>query len=93
MGDCYIRVFYRDKVIIRHLCSDVSGRGNQHHPATENVKKAYVFLNPTANNGDAKGKFQKFAAPILNLAEFEVILIEVSEITYACIFCILELYV
>ena len=64
-------------MIIRHLCSDVSGRGKQRHPATENVKKAYVFLNPTANNGDAKGKFQKFAAPILNLAEFEVILIEV----------------
>jgi len=74
------------------LCTDVSNRGKQHHPATENVKKAYVFLNPTANNGDAKGKFQKFAAPILNLAEFEVILIEVSEITYASIYCILELY-
>ena len=64
------------------MCSDVSGRGKQRHPAFENVKKAYVFLNPTANNGDAKGKFQKFAAPILNFAEFEVILIEVSEITY-----------
>lgn len=42
------------------------------------MKKAYVFFNPAANNGNARGNFEKFALPILNLAEFEVILIEVQ---------------
>ena len=72
--------YFRYRVITRHICSEISGRANETHPATENVKKAYVFLNPSADNGNARGKFEKYALPILNLAEFEVILIEVHNI-------------
>ena len=64
-------------MITRHICSEISDRAKETHSATENVKKAYVFLNPTADGGNARGKFEKFALPILNLAEFEVIMIEV----------------
>lgn len=67
---------YRNTVITRQICSEICGRAKETHPATENVKKAYVFFNPTADNGNARGNFEKFALPILNLAEFEVILIE-----------------
>lgn len=65
-------------MITRHICAEVCDRAKELHPATKNVKKAYVFFNPTANNGNAKGNFEKFALPILNLAEFEVIMIEVQ---------------
>ena len=70
-------IILRNTVITRHICSEICGRAKERHPATENVKKAYVFLNPTADNGNARGNFEKFALPILNLAEFEVIMIEV----------------
>ena len=70
-------IVLRNTVITRHICSEICGRAKERHPATENVKKAYVFLNPTADNGNARGNFEKFALPILNLAEFEVIMIEV----------------
>ena len=39
-----------------------------------------MFLNPTADKGNARGNFEKFALPILNLAEFEVIMIEVNTV-------------
>ena len=71
-------------MITRHICSEICERAKEIHPHTENVKKAYVFFNPTAGNGNARGYFEKFALPILNLAEFEVILIEVHWLS-ACI--------
>ena len=78
--DCCNREFvgFRNTVITRDICSGICERAKEAHPATENVKKAYVFFNPAANNGNARGNFEKFALPILNLAEFEVILIEVQ---------------
>ena len=57
---------------MRETCLKAKEYGNAKAPVNTKLKKVLVILNPAANNRKADENFEKFCAPILHLAGFDV---------------------
>lgn len=61
---------------MREYCTEAKKYGDVRAPIGAVMKKVLVILNPAANKRKAEDSFEKFCAPILNLAGFEVELVK-----------------
>lgn len=57
---------------MREYCLAAKEYGDTRAPTNASLKKVLVVLNPAANKRKAEENFEKFCAPILNLAGFTV---------------------
>ncbi|CRK95545.1 CLUMA_CG009010, isoform A [Clunio marinus] len=68
----YIREKYLINQLMRKYCMEAKEYGNVKVPTSATMKKVLVILNPAANKRKAEENFEKFCAPILHLAGFQV---------------------
>lgn len=55
---------------MRDYCLEAKKYGEMKAPVSAKLKKVLVVLNPAANKRNAEDDFEKYCAPILNLAGY-----------------------
>lgn len=57
---------------MREICLEAKKYGDERVPVTAKMRKVLVVLNPVANKRNCEENYEKFCAPIFNLAGLEV---------------------
>lgn len=68
---------------MREYCLEAKKYGDQRAHITTSLKKVLVILNPAANKRKSEENFEKFCAPILHLAGYNVEIVKTQSELYA----------
>ncbi|KAL0267064.1 UNVERIFIED_CONTAM: hypothetical protein PYX00_009432 [Menopon gallinae] len=75
-GVNYGKNIYETKQLMREYCTLASKYGDVPNPKLRRPRQITVILNPAANKRKAKELFEKYCAPLLNLAGLAVIVVQ-----------------
>ncbi|XP_049834639.1 acylglycerol kinase, mitochondrial [Schistocerca gregaria] len=83
-GVSYAKDKYETNQLMRDYCLKALEYGALPIPNEYNPKKIVVILNPVANKRKAKKNFEKYCAPLLNLAGVFVDVMQTESVGHAC---------